>query len=98
MRSADDMVGDWAVARDTGKPICVLSFANSPAGTDALALKIKPGCDPMVTRFNPTAWRMNQGALTLLSPRGQSWQFEEDDANTWLRVPESADPLLLVRQ
>jgi hypothetical protein len=98
MRSADDMVGDWAVARDTGKPICVLTFANSPAGNDALALKIKPGCDPMVTRFNPVAWRMNQGALMLLSSRGQSWQFEEDDANTWLRVPESAEPLLLVRQ
>jgi hypothetical protein len=41
---------------------------------------------------------MNQGALMLLSPRGQSWQFEENDANTWLRVPESAEPLLLVRQ
>jgi hypothetical protein len=98
MRSADDMVGDWAVARDTGKPICVLTFANSPAGTDVLALKIKPGCDPLVTRFNPTAWKMDQGELILLSPRGQSWQFEENDANTWQRVPESAEPLLLVRQ
>jgi hypothetical protein len=103
MRSADDMVGDWAVARGTGKPICVLTLtngpaANSPAGADVLALKVKPGCDPTVTRFNPIGWRMNQGELMLLSPRGQSWQFEENDANTWLRVPESAGPLLLVRQ
>ena len=30
MRSADDMVGDWAIARGTGKPICVLTLANSP--------------------------------------------------------------------
>ena len=42
--SADDMVGDWAVARGAGKPICVLTLANSPAG-DALALTVKPGCD-----------------------------------------------------
>ena len=25
-------------------------------------------------------------------------QPEEDDADTWLRVPETADPVLLVRQ
>ena len=97
MRSADDMVGDWAIARGTGKPICVLTLANSPAG-DALALKIKPGCDALVTRFAPTAWRMDQGELMLLSARGQNWQFEEEDTNTWQRVPETADPILLVRQ
>ncbi len=92
VRSADDMVGDWAVARATGKPICMLTLAKSPAGPDALALKIKPGCgDALVTRFNPVAWRMDQGELVLLSPRGQSWQFEENDANTWQRVPESSD-------
>jgi hypothetical protein len=97
-RSADDMVGDWAVARGTGKPICGLTLANSPAGTGVMALKLKPGCDVMVTRFNPTSWRMDQGQLVLLSPRGQSWQFEENDANTWQRVPETADPIFLVRQ
>jgi Protease inhibitor Inh len=98
VRSADDMVGDWAVARGTGKPICMLTLANSPAGTDVLALKIKPGCDAFVTRFGPVGWRMNQGELVLVSPRGQSWQFEENDANTWQRVPESSDSILLVRQ
>ena len=97
VRSADDVAGDWAIARSTGKPICVLTLANSPAG-DALALKIKPGCDALVTRFAPTAWRMDQGELMLLSARGQNWQFEEEDTNTWQRVPETADPILLVRQ
>jgi hypothetical protein len=98
VRSADDMVGDWAIALGTGKPICALTLAKGPAGTDLLALKIKPGCDAMITRFGPTGWRMVQGELVLVSPRGQSWQFEENDANTWQRVPESADPVLLVRQ
>jgi Protease inhibitor Inh len=98
VHSADDMIGDWAVARGTGKPICILTLANTAAGADALSLKIKPGCDPFVARFGPTAWRMNQGELVLLSAKGQAWRFAEDDANTWLRVPESADPVLLVRQ
>ncbi|HML09141.1 MAG TPA: AprI/Inh family metalloprotease inhibitor [Xanthobacteraceae bacterium] len=98
MRSAEDMAGEWAVARGTGKPICLLTLANNPAGTDSLALKVKPGCDALVTRFAPTSWRMNQGELVLLSARGQTWRFEENDANTWQRVPEGPDPILLVRQ
>ncbi len=98
VRSADDMVGDWAIARGTGKPVCVLTLASSPAGADALTLKVKPGCDAMVTRFAPNSWRMDQSELVLLSARGQTWRFEENDANTWQRVPESSDPVLLVRQ
>jgi hypothetical protein len=98
VRSADDMIGDWAVARGTGKPICIMTLANTPAGADALSLKVKPGCDPFVARFGPTSWRMDQGELVLLSARGQTWRFAENDADTWLRVPESTDPVLLVRQ
>lgn len=102
VRTASDMLGDWSIAHSPGKPICTLTFANSPAGAgaapDVLTLKVKPGCDPTVMRFNPTGWRMQEGDLMLLSARGQSWQFEENDANTWQRVPESSDPILLVRQ
>jgi Protease inhibitor Inh len=106
VRSAEDMVGDWAIARGTGKPICVLTLANNPASPDKnnpgavdnLLLKVKPGCDPFVARFGPIYWRIDRGDLILLSARGQIWRFEEDDANTWLRVPEAVDPVLLVRQ
>jgi hypothetical protein len=95
--SADAVAGDWAVSHGANKAVCVLTLANSPAG-DALALTIKPGCDPFVTRFAPSGWRMDEGALVVLSARGQTWQFEANDANTWQRVPESADPIVLVRQ
>ena len=100
VRTANDVVGDWSIARGPGKPICTLTLANSPAGAaaDVLTLKVKPGCDPTVMRFNPTGWRMQEGDLMLLSARGQSWQFEENDANTWQRVPESSDPILMLRQ
>ena len=95
--SAADMVGDWAVSRGGGKPICTLTLASSPVG-NGLALRVKPGCDAAVTRFGPTGWRLDQGALVLLSARGQTWQFEETGANSWQRVPESAEPILLQRQ
>jgi hypothetical protein len=98
VRSAEEMFGDWAIARGTGKPICTLTLVNSPGTAEAFALKMKTGCDALVTRFNPTSWRMDQGDLVLISARGQSWRFEENDANTWQRVPEGADPVLLVRQ
>jgi hypothetical protein len=100
VRSTEDLVGDWAVARGTGKPICLLTLANAAvAGSaDNLALKLKPGCDALVTRFGPTSWHMDNGELVLLSARGQTWRFEENDTNTWQRVPETPDPVLLVRQ
>jgi hypothetical protein len=98
VRAAEDMIGDWALARGTGKPICTLTLAQAPLGADSMTIKIKPGCDAGVIRFAPTSWRMDQGELIVLSSRGQNWRFEENDANTWQRVPEGTDPMLLVRQ
>lgn len=98
VHSPEDLLGDWAIARGTGKPICVLTLANNPAGADNLSLKVKPGCDPFVARFAPASWKIDRGDLVLVSARGNTWRFEEDDANTWMRVPETADPVLLVRQ
>jgi hypothetical protein len=95
-KEADAMLGDWAFTRSAGKPICTVTLANAPAGPD-FALKLKPGCDQLVTRFAPTAWQMDRGELLLKNAKGQTWRFEEGDAATWQRVPETADPLLLVR-
>jgi hypothetical protein len=99
-RTAEDVVGDWAIERGAGKPICLLTLANAPAptGGDYLSLKLKPGCDALVTRFGPTAWRMDNGDLVLSSARGQSWHFEENDLNNWQSVQGNPDPVLLVRQ
>jgi hypothetical protein len=96
--AAEDVIGDWAIVRGTGKPICTLTLAQATPGSDAMTVKIKPGCDASVIRFSPASWRMDQGELIVSSSRGQNWRFEEDDANTWQRVPEGTDPMLLVRQ
>ena len=58
MLSADDMVGDWAVARGTGKPICVLTLANSPAGTACWRSRSSPAAirSSRALRRPPGAW------------------------------------------
>src|ERR1700758_2688843 len=35
-RTAEELVGDWGIARGTGKPICVLTLATNPANADNL--------------------------------------------------------------
>ncbi len=95
-KQAEQMVGDWGLVRGSGKPICTLTLANTPAGDD-LALKLKPGCNVLVTRFAPTAWQMDRGELLLKNAQGQTWRFSEGDNASWTRVPESAVPLTLVR-
>jgi len=96
-RTADQMLGDWGIVRGPGKPVCVITLSNTAAGSDAFALKLKPGCDRAVAQFGPTAWRMDRGELVLVSPRG-AWRFEEDDPATWHRIPETAEPLMMVKQ
>jgi hypothetical protein len=96
-KEADQMFGDWALARGGGKAICTMTLANTPAGDDFYALKLKPGCDALVTRFAPNAWQMDRGELVLRNARNQSWRFSEGDEAAWQRVPEGPQPLTLTR-
>lgn len=95
--SAEQMNGEWAVVRGAGKTICTLSFSGAAAG-EGYALKVNPGCEPFVARFNPVSWRVERGGLTLTSARGDTWLFEADDPANWHRIPQTADPVLLVRK
>ena len=96
-KEADQMFGDWALARGGSNPICTISLANPPAGDHYFALKLKAGCDALVTRFAPTAWQMDRGELVLKNARNQSWRFAEGEGSAWQRVPEGPQPLTLVR-
>jgi hypothetical protein len=97
-KEASEMFGDWALMRGGGaKPICTMTLANTPSGDDFFALKLKPGCDALVTRFAPTAWQMDRGELVLRNARNVSWRFAEGDGARWQRVPEGPQPLTLVR-
>ena len=97
-KSMDQMIGDWSMVRDNGRPICGLTLTNTEAGTDNFQVFLKPKCDPAVAAFGPTEWRLDRGELILMSAKGDSWHFEADDNAQWRRVPDSADPLIMLRQ
>ena len=97
--TADQMAGDWGVVRGTGKTVCTITLTNTAAAeADSFTLKLKPGCDALVTRFGPATWYMDRGELVLKSKGNQYWRFAESDPQNWLRVPEGREPITLVRQ
>jgi len=97
-KSMDQMIGDWAMVRGNGQPICGLTLTNTEAGTDNFQVFLKPKCDPAIAQFNPTQWRLERGQIILMSKAGETWQFEADDNAQWRRVPDSPDPLIMLRQ
>jgi hypothetical protein len=97
-KSMDQMIGDWGMVRGNGVVICGLTLTNTEATGDNFQVFLKPKCDPAVAAFAPTQWRLDHGQMVLLSAKGDSWQFEADDNAQWRRVPDSADPLIMLRQ
>lgn len=93
----DQMFGTWNFVR-ANKAICQIALLDTAADTDNFALETKPGCDQLVARFAPRAWRMDRGQFVLVSTKGDVWRFEEEETNNWHRIPEGRQPLLLVKQ
>jgi Protease inhibitor Inh len=97
-KSMDQMIGDWAMVRGNGRPICGLTLTNTEATADNFQVFLKPKCDPAVEAFRPTMWRLERGELLLTSANGEAWHFQADDNAQWRLVPDSADPLIMLRQ
>ena len=96
-KSMDQMIGDWSMVRGNGQTICGLTLTNTEATGDNFQVFLKPKCDPMVATFAPTEWRLERGQMILMSKSGESWQFEADDNAQWRKVPDTADPLIMLR-
>jgi Protease inhibitor Inh len=96
-KSMDQMIGDWSMVRGNGQAICSLTLTNTEAGQDNFQVFLKPKCDPAVAAFAPNQWRLDHGRMLLLSAKGDTWQFEADDNAQWRRVPDNADPLIMLR-
>jgi Protease inhibitor Inh len=96
-RKSEQMAGEWLVTRRAGRPICGLALTNDAAG-DEFAIRIQGQCDPLVRRFGPATWQMDRGELVLRSAEGQTWRFEEIEGAKWRRIPETSDPVLMVRK
>ncbi|OYU91258.1 MAG: peptidase [Bradyrhizobiaceae bacterium PARB1] len=97
-KSMDQMIGDWSIVRGNGRAICSLTLTNNEAGPDNFQLFLKPRCDPLVANFKPMQWRLERGELLMFSASGETWHFEADDNAQWRRMPDMADPLILLRQ
>jgi hypothetical protein len=97
-KSMDQMIGDWAMVRGNGNVICGLTLTNTDAGNDNFQVFLKPKCDPVVAAFAPKQWRLERGQILLMSDKGDTWRFEADDNAQWRLVPDSADPLIMLRQ
>jgi hypothetical protein len=97
-KSMDQMIGDWAMVRGNGNTICGLTLTNNDAGNDNFQVFLKPKCDSAVAAFAPTQWRLERGQIMLMSDKGETWRFEADDNAQWRLVPDSADPLIMLRQ
>jgi Protease inhibitor Inh len=97
-KSTDQMIGDWAMVRSNGQSVCGLTLTNNDAGHDNFQVFLKPKCDPAVTAFAPTQWRLEHGQMLLMAENGNIWRFEADDNAQWRLVPDSADPLIMLRQ
>jgi hypothetical protein len=96
-KSMDQMIGDWSMVRGNGLAICGLTLTNNEADKDNFQVFLKPKCDPVIAAFAPTQWRLEHGQMLLMSQNGETWQFEADDNAQWRRVPDSADPLIMLR-
>jgi Protease inhibitor Inh len=96
-KSMDQMIGDWSMVRGNGQAICGLTLTNTEADQDNFQVFLKPKCDPAVAAFAPTQWRLDHGQMLLMSKSGETWQFEADDNAQWRKVPDSADPLIMLR-
>ncbi len=97
-KSMDQMIGDWAMVRGNGATICSLVLTNNDAGHDNFQVFVKPKCDAAIAAFAPSQWRLEHGQMMLMSDRGETWRFEADDNAQWRLVPDSANPLIMLRQ
>jgi hypothetical protein len=89
VRAADDMFGEWTMTR-AGTAICMLTLDSN--GRDGkYPLLLRPGCDASIVRQRFTTWSMEEGELLLMSAADSLWRFEEVDAATFRRVPETTD-------
>ena len=97
-KSMDQMIGDWSMVHGNGQVVCGLTLTNTEASPDNFQVFLKPKCDPAIAAFAPTEWRLEHGQMLLMSKSGDTWQFEADDNAQWRKVPDSADPLIMLRQ
>jgi hypothetical protein len=79
--------------------LCELTLNAVAAPGGGMRLAIKPGCRDDIAKLNFTRWRIEGGELQLLPAQGTTpWRFVESDSDNWRRIPETSEPMNLVRK
>lgn len=96
-KKPEEVAGDWAIAGNA--VLCELLLNTAAATGGGMRLVIKPGCREDIAKLNFTRWRIEGGELQLLPAQGTTpWRFVESDSDNWRRIPETSDPVNLVRK
>ena len=96
-KTAEQITGDWTIIRRTGQRVCGLTLSNTAAGEE-FVVRVQQPCDQAVTRFAPATWQMDRGEIVLRSAGGQAWRFEPGEDAKWPRLPQTANPIFMVRK
>ncbi|MDO8534074.1 MAG: protease inhibitor Inh/omp19 family protein [Xanthobacteraceae bacterium] len=91
-----DLFGDWNLSRPGAAPICRITLSDEATG-EMFVVRMQPGCDATVARFEPVSWRLDRDDVVLLSPRGDVMRFGRQEGGGWAKVPETPRPLLMTR-
>lgn len=96
-KKPEEITGDWVVAGNA--VLCELSLNAAAVPGGAMRLTIKPGCRDDIVKLNFTRWRIEGGELQLLPAQGTTpWRFVENDSDNWRRIPETNEPVNLIRK
>ncbi len=95
--TADQLFGEWTLLQEFEKPLCKLTLSNASAGGESYRIAVRAGCAAAIAELGLSTWRLEDNELRLTGRAG-TWRFSESDANTWERIPPSADPMVLMRQ
>ncbi|MEP9355636.1 protease inhibitor Inh/omp19 family protein [Xanthobacter sp. KR7-65] len=95
---AEEVVGDWDLARQAGTPVCRWTLLDAPARGGGFRLSVQDGCDAALLRFGPTAWDIEGGNILVRGEGGAAViRFARQEDGGWARTPERGRPLLMVR-
>ena len=96
--SIEDMIGEWTLARTPGTPVCTLSLTTDPAPGGGQRVRVAPDCDPGLTSFAPSSWRIDGGTVVITSGSGAPMlRFARQEDGGWAKIPERGRPLLMSR-
>ncbi|MEP9375504.1 AprI/Inh family metalloprotease inhibitor [Aquabacter sp. CN5-332] len=97
--SAEEMIGDWDLARAAGSPaLCRWTLTGDAQAGGGFQVKVAPGCNTALADFSPATWRVEGGNVVVNSSAGAPpLRFARQEDGGWAKTPERGRPLLLLR-